>query len=308
MKFLKLLTLISYLFLSISLAISASTPKEELIIIQTVSKDHHSFIVNKGAKEGLTKGVEIIYSNDNISILCKAIEVNRNYSLWAPLDPSVFVPFKKEDIISYNSHAYGNVALDVVAESSKLTPEKDYEEIYKKFRKSNNYSVKGSLNRSLSQTSSDVSTSNNTARSGYTFSLEYNYRFMPELEMSFGGRLDNEVYRDNSASLDIPTNRVLALIVATYHLTNFSKNENNFYLSLAAGLGRSSTVVENVTGTGVTTILPEVRLGYIMPFSKSMAMIFESSVESINSKENFNGSTDQVTNITNLKFTLGLRF
>lgn len=308
MKYLKSITLVAALFLSNRLKCAEGHAKEELIVIQTISKDHHSFIVAKGVKDGLQKGQEIIYSNDNISILCKAIEVNRNYSLWAPIDSNVNIPFKKEDIVSFNPHAYGSVALDVVAESGKLTPNADYEEIFNKFRKSNNYSLKGSINRSLSQTSSDVSTANNTARAGYAFSLEYNYRFMPELEMSFGGRIDNETYRDSAALLDIPTNRVYGLAVATYHLTNFSKNENNAYLSLAAGIGTSKTVINNATSSGTSTILPEVRLGYIMPFSKSVAMVFETSVESINSKETLTDSTVQITNITNFKLTLGLRF
>jgi hypothetical protein len=283
-------------------------PREELLVVQTVSRDRKSFVVAKGVKDGILKGMEIIYGNDNVSILCKAREVNRNYSLWAPIDPNVRIPFNKEEIITYNSRAYGNVALDIVADINNLTPEADYDIVYKKFRTQNNYAVKTSLNRALSQSSSDVSNDKNSIRTGYSIAVEYNYRFMPELETSFGGRIDNEVYRINSPHLDIPTNRVMGVVAATYHLTAFSEDENNFYLSVAAGIGKSTTTVSEEKSSGVVTLLPEARIGYIMPFSPSMAMIFEGSIEALSATEKFPNQAEQVTNITNVKFSVGLRF
>lgn len=285
-----------------------SKPKEELLVIQTVSKDRRSFVVSKGIKDGIMKGMEIIFANDNVSIVCKAREVNRNYSLWTPMDVNVTIPFNKEDIVSYNTHAYGNVALDIVGDASNLTPEIDYDQLYKKFRTSNNYSAKASFNRALSESSSEVSTDKNSARTGYVFAVEYNYRFLPEFEMSVGGRIDNEVYRLQNAQLDIPTNRVMATLAATYHLTNFSQTKDNFYISLAAGIGKSTTTVNEDKGTGTVTLLPEARIGYIMPFSTSVAMIFEGSIEALSATEKFSNNAEQTTNITNVKFTIGLRF
>lgn len=286
---------------------SSEKNREELLVIQTVSTDRRSFVVGKGVKDGITRGMEVIFANDNVSIVCKAREINRNYSLWTPLDANITVPFNKEDIISYNSHAYGNVALDIVADSS-LTPEPDYDVLYEKFRTRNNYSAKVGLNRALSQSSSDVTNDKNSTRTGYTFAVEYNYRFMPELEMSFGGRIDNEVFRQNNPSLDIPTNRVMATAAVTYHLTTFSKDESNFYISLAAGIGKSTTTVSEEKSSGTVTMLPEGRIGYIMPFSRSVAMIFEGTLEALSATEKFSNSDEQVTNITNIKFNIGLRF
>jgi hypothetical protein len=160
----------------------------------------------------------------------------------------------------------------------------------------------------VSQSSSDVSADKNSKRSGYTFALEYNFRFLPEFEVSAGGRIDNEIYRLTSPALDIPTTRVMGTIAATYHFVNFSKNKNNFYLTLAAGLGKSTTTVNNDKSSGTVTLLPEARFGYLMPFSKSVAMIFEGSVESLSASETFPDGTSQVTNILNAKLTIGLRF
>lgn len=282
--------------------------REELMVVQTVSNDRHSFVVSKGVKDGVFRGQEIIYANENVSILCKAIETSRDFSLWMPIDKNITIPFNKDEIISYNSHVYGNVALDIVGDYNDIIPADEYNTELRKFRISNNFSLKGSLEKGLFQSSSDVSADKNSTRDGYTLALEYNYRFMPEFEMSFGGRLDNEIYRITNPQLDIPTSRTMATVAATYHILSLSSGRNNFYLTLAAGLGTSKTTVNEQVSSGYVTLLPEVRLGYLVPFSKSVALLFEGSVESISSHESFSDSSTQVTNILNTKFSLGLRF
>jgi hypothetical protein len=285
-------------------------PREELMVIQTVSVDRHNFVVNKGIKDGVIRGQEIIFANENVSILCKSIEVMRNYSLWTPVGTHVNIPFQKDEIVSYNSYAYGNVAIDIMGDVNDINGKIiDYNEVFKKFRTSNNYTAKFSINRGLTQSSSDVSTGNNSNRTGYGFILEYNYRFMPEFEMNFGGRVDNEVYRLTSPELDIPTTRIMATIGATYHLLQFTSNQNNFYLALVAGIGQSKTTIDGVISSGRATLLPEARLGFIMPLSsQSAAMVLESSVESITAKEKVANETEQVTSMANVKFTIGLIF
>lgn len=281
--------------------------KEELTVIQTVSKNRKSFVVAKGIKDGVIKGQEIIFANDNVSIVCKASEVNRNFSLWVPVDANITIPFNKEDIVSSNSTVYGNVALELISDSN-LTPTINYNEVYKKFRTLNNFTIKASYNKGLTQSSSSVADEKNTSRTGYNFAVDYNYRFMPEFEMSVGARVDNEVYRIEEPELDIPTSRVMATIAATYHFVNFSKDQNNFYLTLAAGIGRSETTIDDEKSSGTVTLLPEARVGYMMPFTKTMALVFEGSVESLSTTETFSDGTEQSTNILNMKASIGLRF
>jgi hypothetical protein len=281
---------------------------EERALERPAERPHEELMVAKGIKDGVIKGQEIIYANENVSILCRAEEVNRNYSLWSPIDKNINIPFNKEEFISYNSHAYGSVALDIVGDANNIIPRINYDIEFKKFRNSNNFSLKASLDQGLSQSSSEVSTDKNSKRFGYTLGLEYNYRFLAEFEMSVGGRIDNEVYRITSPQLDIPTTRVMATIAATYHLMAFSKDKNNYYLTLAAGLGNSKTTISGVTSSGYVTLLPEARIGHLTPFSKSVAMFFEASIESLSAHEKFSDSTVQDTNILNARLTLGLRF
>ncbi len=308
MKYFRLIFITLAICFSTAVLAKTKQPKEELIVVQTVSKNRRSFVISKGLKDGVVKGQEIIFANDSVSIVCKVIEVNRDYSLWMPIDSLVNIPFKKDEIISYNSHNYGNVALNIVSDVNNITPALSYDEVYKKFRKNNNLSAKLNFNRGLSQSSSDVSSDNNSTRNGYGASFEYNYRLNYEIELSVGARIDSENYRLNDAQLDIPTNRKLVSIALTYHLMSFSEDQNNFYLTLAAGLGNSKTIVNNATSSGPVFVLPEARLGYLKPLSKKYAAIFEGSVESLNIHEKFPNSAEQVTSILNLKFTVGLRF
>ncbi len=295
-----------FAFLSF-ITLQVAHAREELTVIQTVSKDRRSFIVGKGLKDGLIKGQEIIFANDNVSIVCKASLVNRDYSLWVPIDQTITVPFNKEDIVSTNSTIYGNVALEI-AGSDGLTPPPEIDQDYKDFIKSNNFALKAGYNRGLSQSSSDVSKDKDLTRTGYSFSLDYNYRFMPEFEMSAGLRIDNEVFRISDPELDIPTSRQMATVSATYHFMTLSKNRNNFYLTIAAGLGKSTTTVSEEKATGSVTLLPEARLGYLMPLSKSKALLVEGSIESLSTNEEFSDGAKQTNNSSNIKFSVGLRF
>lgn len=301
---------ISYLFLLGILTFSPHNflhAKEELTVIQTVSKNRKSFVVAKGIKDGIIKGQEIIFANDNVSIVCKATEVNRAFSLWVPVDSNITVPFNKEDIVSSNSTVYGNVALEIASDQTLIEGIK-FNEDYKKFRVQNNFSLKASYNKGLSQSSSSVSDENNASRTGNNFSLEYNQRFLPEFEISFGGRIDNEVYRNEAPVLDIPTQRIMGTIAATYHFVNFSNNQNNLYLTVAAGIGQSETTVDDQVSSGIVKLLPEARLGYLMPVSKSVALILEGSVESLSSTESFDDGSEQTTSLVNMRATIGLRF
>lgn len=287
---------------------AAEKLREELIVVQTVSKERHSFVVSKGIRDGIFKGQEIVFASENASILCKAQEVSRDFSLWVPVNAYLTVPFKKEEIISFNTSAYGNVALDIVGDYNRLTPINYYKVYHDKFVATKNISAKAGLNRGLAQTSSDVSADNNASRAGYSFSAEYNYRVFPEVELSLGARYDSEVYRITTVALDIPTTRLMATIAGTYHLLHLSNGENNFYIGVALGLGRSTTIINEIESSGTVKLLPEARFGFLMPFARDYAMVFESSIESLSATEKVGGEIDQTTNILNAKLTLGLRF
>lgn len=282
--------------------------KEELTVIQTVSNNQRSLIISKGMKDGVFKGQEIIFANDNVSIVCRAIEVNRDFSMWVPLDMNVTLPFNKNDIISINSTVYGNVALEVAGDSG-LVPDLTIKERMDVVNNPTSFTLKASLSKGLAQSSSSVVDEKNTGRSGNNFSFDYNYKFIPEFEMSLGLRIDSEIYRIEDPQLDIPTRRTMALLATTYHFVNYSASlKNNFYVTLAAGIGRSTTTIDNEDVVGRVLILPEARIGYLLKISPAFSMVFESGIESVSTSETFLDGTNQTTNSLTIRGSVGVRF
>jgi hypothetical protein len=299
----------SSLYLILLLLFSFYTEaKEQLTVIQTTSVNGRSFVLQMGLKDGVAEGQEVIFGNDNVSIVCKAIEVTREYSLWKPLDQNINIPFKKQDIVSMNTHTFGNIAVDFGSGAQKITPEIDFMIEYEKLRKDDNITIRYSYGAALSQSSSSVSTDQNTKKKGEDFSFEYGYRLSPAFEFAIGGRLDYEIYRLNSPELDIPTERKFVTASFIYHAIAYSKNKNNIYAGVTLGIGNSKTTVDSDSSTGTTTLLPQVRLGYLVPLSTSWAMVMEASVESISSKETFSDSSIQDTTQINSKLSIGIRF
>ena len=296
------------IFLLLIFICCSSWAKEELVVIQTVANDQKSFVIAKGLKDGISKGQELIFANENVSLVCKAVEVNRNFSYWKPLNENMTVPFLREEIVGAVSHVYGSLELDLVADQAELIEKLDTENEIKFFRKSNYYSLRGSVGTGLTQSTSSVSTDQNSKRFAFDLSLEYNLRLQPEYDVGLGVRYDNDVYRITNPTLDIPTNRYMAIISATYHLIAWSHDKNNAYISIAAGAGLSKTTVNQAIASGYATMLPQMRLGYMMPFARKNAMMFEASVESISSTETFDDNTKQNSSYLNFKATVGVTF
>jgi hypothetical protein len=297
-----------YLMLFFLFYCQALFAKEELVVIQTVSVDQKSFVISKGIKDGIIQGQELIFANENVSLVCKAVEVNRNYSYWYPVNDNMTVPFLREEIVSAISHIYGSIELNLLAHQGDLITTMEHEKEIKEFRRLNHFSLRGSIGLGITQSSSSVSTEQNSRRLAYDVALEYDKRLQPEYEIGVGMRVDNDIYRLSDPTLDIPTTRVMAIAVATYHFINWSHDKNNAYISLVGGIGYSKTVVNETVSSGTATILPQVRLGYIMPFSKTSAMIFEASMESISSSEQFSDTTKQTAGYFNVKGTIGIAF
>lgn len=301
-----------FLILIFYFKLSAVFATEELLVVQTVSIDQKSFVIGKGIKDGISEGQELIFANENVSLVCKAIAVNRNFSYWKPVNQNMTVPFLREEIVSANSHVYGSIALDLAADQNKLLekleakPENKNE--FEDYIKNNHFALRGSVGAGINQSSSSVTADQNPKRFAFDLAFEYDIRSQPEFELGFGLRYDSDIYRLSNPTLDIPTTRVLGIVIATYHFVNWSQNKNNYYVSLLVGAGTSSTIVNQATNSGYATVLPQVRLGYLVPFSNSSAFIFELSVESISAKETLPNSAIQTSTYANAKGTIGFTF
>lgn len=299
--------------------INAIWAKDELVIIQAVSKTRRSFVIGKGIRDGIVSEQEIVFSNNNVSLVCRASEVNREYSLWVPVDKTILVPFLKDQIVSAQTDLESNLTpreigkikteysniLDLKVEKPDTS---FHDDSIKKFRIENNISLKGGFNRSLTQSSSAVEEDKNRIRNGYNLVVEYHRRLIPQLEIGMGARFDYELYHIKEPELDIPTKRLMAQFSLTYHFLKFATNKNNFYVSIAGAVGQSETIVNEETAKGQVLILPEIRFGMLMPVSSVYAAVFETSIESVSANETFADDSKQKTNLINFRLSAGIRF
>lgn len=299
------LTLLSLLLSLLIFVARNSWAREELQVVQAVSSTKRSFVLTKGINEGVSLGQEVIISNENVNIVCRAVEVNRNYSLWEPIDTQVNIPFKRDDIVSFNPHSFGNIALNI----DGIELPDSYKKEFSYFRESDNWSLNYAYTLGLYQTSSEVSRENSTRRVGSQFQAEYHWRFRPEIELAGGLRYDTEVSRiDSGGNVDIESTRIMATFSMTYHLFDLSSGNNNWYVTLTGGIGNASTTINEETSKGRAYLIPELRLGYLVPFTRTKALQVEASIENITSAESFDGGGEQNNSIVNSKISVGLRF
>ena len=75
---------------------------DELVRIQTVSKDRSSFVVALGKGDGIQVGQSSLFSTRKISLMANAVEVNRYYSLWNISEQEGVVPFKRNQFVNFS--------------------------------------------------------------------------------------------------------------------------------------------------------------------------------------------------------------
>ena len=74
---------------------------DEMVRVQTVSKDQLTFVVSLGKGDGIMVGQQSLFSTRKISLAARAVEVSRYYSLWA-LSEKTASSLSKGQTISYN--------------------------------------------------------------------------------------------------------------------------------------------------------------------------------------------------------------
>lgn len=287
------------LLLSLILGVSNSFADDELILIQAVSTSGKTFVIRKGAEEGVAVGQESLFSTKNSSFTAVAIETNRFFSLWRLKDNRGAVPFNKNDFVTFTNNIE---AVWTELPKLQLAPK---EELV--FKESYGFLVRGNFSFAVSETVSNIDDEKTASRVGYQLELMYGIRFAVHWEAVFGFRFDRENATLQDPSLDVPTNRYMLAGEILYHFANFKRSDNNAYIGIGLAYGLSNTTIDDAVSTGTTTALPIVKAGYINRLSPNYSLVFEGSIESLSQKEAFADTGDQTTNITNSKFSIGLR-
>jgi hypothetical protein len=280
---------------------------ENLVVVQSVSKEKISFVIRKGRDAGVSKGQVSLFSTTDISFTARAKEVTRHYSLWVLIDKEARVPFKRDEIVTHTS-SLERVWNEVII--SKLREvELQKEENYVREITRNYMAFRASYAKSLSQSTSEVQAENIGQRSGIHLEGLYSKRINRNLEIGAGIRYDADSYEGTNPERTIPSTRFFFLGDISYHFNQFRNSRSHLYAGIGAGMGRSSTEVGENVKTGNATILPYFRFGYeTIPKKSFFSLLVEFQIESIVANETFTEGEEQETGMVNSKLSLGLRF
>lgn len=275
-------------------------PRDELLVIQAVSKTGQTFIVRKGAEQGVQVGQTSLFSTENSSFAAMAIEVNRFFSQWRIKEGRGAVPFVKGEYITFNNNL-NSVWSEIPKIQMRPADETDFIE-------RNYFMARGSYSYGLDETTSDADDDKTISRSGFQGEFLYFSNFYPQVHIGGGLRIDRDIFSIQEPSLEIYTTRVMAAVEFQYHLRPFERSRDNLYFGLGMAYGRSSTQIEESVSTGTSFVLPTVKVGYVNNLSKRYDMVVELALETLNQDESFVNEDTQNTQITSTKIALGLRF
>ncbi len=273
---------------------------DELIPIQAVSTSGKTFVVRKGAEDGVAIGQQSLFSTKNTSFTAVVIEVNRFFSLWRLKDNRGAVPFSKGDFVTYTNNIE-----NVWTEIPKLQMAPKEELV---FKEKSHWTLRGNYSLAMSESVSDTDTEKTQDRIGYQIEAIYSRHFTVHWEWGVGVRLDRENTTIQDPALDIPTNRYMLTGEILYHFPAFKKSDDSTYLGIALAYGLSNTSIDESVSTGTTIALPIVKLGYINRLAARYSLVFELAFEALAQTESFADTAEQTTNIINSKASIGIRF
>lgn len=289
-------------------AMTKQTGREELVVISAVSSSRQTFVIQKGALDGISVGLESLFSTQNASLLARAIEVTSKHSLWILKERRAVFPFAKDEIITFNKdqsniwNELPDIELRVARASQR---QKELQEIY---GGGSQFHVRGNLSSTFYESTTDTDSVRTPERTGTTFEILYQKRMFERLEFGAGFRYDSENAIITDPDLTIPSQRLMGIFEVTYHFSDFDGKPNNFYTAAAVGIGRSQTEIDSTVSTGMATLLPSVRIGYIMRRNQGWDFTFDTVVEALSATESFIDTKEQTTNLVNAKFAVGVRF
>jgi len=275
---------------------------DELVVIQTVSQSGKTMVIQKGKLDGVSLGQEAVFVTPKISIVLRATEVNRTYSLWQVADPDAVIPFNRKEIVIYttsNEEALwaGNSYMMAKLKEAKTTRLRNY------------WLIRANYSYALSESVGDTQTKIESYRTGAQLEGLFSTQLNKKVDLSAGFRFDYETMTQKFPALSVPTQRLFVIAEATYNFEEWHKSSQNLYIGATIGAGISQTVIDEVKIGGTSSILPSVRFGLHTPIAYGKySLLIELAVESISTREKHPDGFKQSTNIINTKLGLGLKF
>ncbi len=278
--------------------------QESLTIVQSISNTKKTLVIRKGRKDLLAPGMEGLFSTDKISILARARQVSRFYSIWEVVDPEASFPFKVKDYVVFNSST-----VSLFDQIPSLKKRLNAEIKRRAYIPPAVWVLRGLGTIGIYESVSDTGSSLVEDRLGTQLSIFRYSHLSNRLELGFGLRMDLErAVLKSTPRLEIPTNRYLFLSELMYHFPYLKTKATHFYGGLGVGIGYSQTSVSESISTGLAVAIPVMRLGMETRISKDHSFLVEGVAEGVSMQESFKDGTEQNTNIANLKISFGYKF
>lgn len=272
---------------------------ENLVVIEAVSRSGKSFAIQKGASDGISEGQESLFSSSNASFVAIASVVKRHTSLWRIRGDKGAVPFKKDDIVTYEN-SIENIWTGLP--ELELTPIKELT-----FRSTTAWVIRAHLGQALSESVSSTDESLYEGRTSSQLSIFYNRMATPSFEWGLGVRLDIESSKQANG-ITIPTQRQLIAGEVNYHLEPIKSLSGRIYLGAGIAAGLSTTSVNEEDQSGMAYVLPALKLGYLAKLKNEDHFLAEITCESVAASESLSTGEEQNTNLINAKVGIGYRF
>jgi len=272
---------------------------EKITVINSVSLEERTFVISLGAKDGIQKGQESLFSTEYISLAARATNVSRNFSLWKLSDKFARVPFVKEEFVVFSNNVV-NIQNEVplIRERLKATV----------FRPQEYFKFKGYFTETIAESLSDTDEEINATRRGYHLEAIFEKDWGSTLSWGAGIRFDREIQTLQDPALEIPTTRWLAIGEINYNFPRFIDSKNNIYASAGFGFGLDKSVVDEREATGTAWAIPVIKLGIQTNEKDQLKYLFEFVFETIFVEEVFPDGQKQSTNQTNAKVGIGVKF
>ena len=207
---------------------------EEIVHIQAVSYEKDHLMISKGAFDGISVGMESVFSNPHFSIVARAIEVNRSNSVWTPVEKKTVLPFQRGDLISFEKdplaiyHAVSKINNMIVSYKKKSFDEFS--------RKKNFLLLKGLYGQSLSESTSGVPAENIKGRSSADYEMFYERYINQRFDLLLGIRYQKDVVQTKNPTLETPYARFLFQTEGHYKFNEYNVGKY-LYLNFGVGIG-----------------------------------------------------------------------
>ena len=301
------------LWFSLIILFSWSLMGEDLVvIIQAVSKDKKTFIVRKGAIDGVVKGRQSLFSNDQFTLVAYPVETTRDHSLWSIADQRAVVPFEKGDIVTY-TNTISNLFLEIPSLRYDAEYKRQVREAWMKAQGLlGKIILRASASLALQEVVTDISPDREIRRVGMHYEGLYVFDFHDAANFAFGLRYDQEISYHESPAFKSTTNRFFALGEFIFHVDLLSQyltdRPRTIYMGLGGGLGTSRHQISPVQVEGYALLFPTVRLGYQKVVNEDFTFLLEGVLEHIRTVENFSNMRQQESGVLNAKLSFGLKF